>query len=472
MGMGMIDGHPGLDTLRVERHRGEPGGHEIFLVNDLGLRIVPLPASGTVVVGRGFGADIRVADAGMSRSHLRIHVGPPFGVEDLHSVNGTALGGRRLPPGKLHPLAPGEAVVAGTTMLLIRGLAGRAPAGRADDPRPEPIVSDNLRPVLALADRAAASMISVLLLGETGVGKDVLAERIHCASPRASGLLLRLNCAAFSPTLLASELFGHEKGAFTGAISPQPGLLQSASGGTVFLDEVGDLPLELQAKLLLVLERREVLPVGAVRPRPLDVRFLSATNRDLPRDIAAGRFRRDLYFRLNGITIEVPPLRARVAEIAELARCFARSAARSLGTAAPELSSEALARLRDHSWPGNVRELRTVIERAVLLGCGEVIGANDIVFAGGGHRPVPAAGATAESAGEDERGDERGDEPANEPANEADRPPERQRITETLARCGGNQTRAAKLLGMSRNTLIARIEKYGLVRPLMPRRLS
>jgi transcriptional regulator with AAA-type ATPase domain len=447
--------HPTEDTIRADCRDIEPCGHALFLVNDLGLRIAPLPASGSMVVGRGSDADIRVADANMSRRHVRIHIGASFGIEDLHSANGTEIGGCWLSPGEPHTLAPGQAIIAGTTTMVIRGHADRAPASGVDGPQLEPIVSDRLRPALALADRAAASMISVLLLGETGVGKDVLAERIHRTSPRADGPFLRLNCAAFSPTLLASELFGHEKGAFTGATSPQPGLLQSANGGTVFLDEVGDLPLELQAKLLLVLERREVLPVGAVRPRPLDVRFLSATNRDMPGDVEAGGFRRDLYFRLNGITIEVPPLRDRAAEIEGLARCFARSAAHSLGTAAPELSSETVAKLRDYRWPGNVRELRTVIERAVLLGCGEVIGVQDIVFAAETHRPRPAAVAV-ESAGD---GDDDG-------------PTERQQIRETLAQCGGNQTRAAKRLGMSRNTLIARIEKYGLARPLMPRRAS
>jgi len=290
----------------------------------------------------------------------------------------------------------------------------------------------------------------VLLLGETGVGKDVLAERIHHASPRASGPFLRLNCATFSPTLLASELFGHEKGSFTGANAPQVGLLQSANGGTVFLDEVGDLPTELQAKLLVVLERREVLPVGAVRPRRLDVRFISATNRDLPRAAADGVFRRDLYYRLNGLTIEVPPLRARICEIEPLARRFACDAARSIGRDMPELSAEVLGMLRAHSWPGNVRELRTVIERAVLLGAGGELRPHDIAFAG-----VP--------------GPQRPNVHEYDTGIDVEGLAERQHIIAALARCGGNQSRAAKLLGISRNTLISRIEKFGLARPLSPR---
>jgi transcriptional regulator with PAS, ATPase and Fis domain len=393
----------------------------------------------------------------MSRLHARIHIGPPFRIEDLESANGTAVGGTSLPPGEQHPFAPDDAITAGATTMLIRAHTSGVPVSVVEGPRVEPIVSDSFRPMLELADRAAPSMISVLLLGETGVGKDVLAERIHRASPRAKGPFLRLNCAAFSPTLLASELFGHEKGAFTGATFSQPGLLQSANGGTVFLDEVGDLPLELQAKLLFVLERREVMPVGAVRPRQLDVRFLSATNRDLPKDVEAGAFRRDLYFRLNGITIAVPPLRARVPEIEGLARLFAYEAARSIGRATPELTDEALAVLRGHSWPGNVRELRTVIERAVLLGSEGVVQPQDIALAVGAALPrAVTAQMPAQAAG----------------VNDGEGPTEQQQIRETLALCGGNQSRAAKLLGISRNTLIARIGKYGLARPLSPRNSS
>jgi len=277
--------------------------------------------------------------------------------------------------------------------------------------------------------------------------------RIHHASPRASGPFLRLNCAAFSPSLLASELFGHEKGSFTGATSSQLGLLQSANGGTVLLDEVGDLPAELQAKLLLVLERREVLPVGAVRPRQLDVRFISATNRDLPAEVAAGRFRSDLYFRLNGITIEVPPLRARVSEIEGLARRFACEAARSIGRGAPELTDEVLAMLRAHSWPGNVRELRAVIARAVLLGPGGTVRPQDVALVGTALPYAPA-------------------EPGHATAPGVGAATERQQIVAVLARCGGNQSRAARMLGISRNTLIARIAKYGLARPLARRGAS
>jgi DNA-binding NtrC family response regulator len=450
--------HRSQDTIRDARHvEVSPCGYGLFLVNDSGIRVIPLPAAGALIVGRGREADVRVADLRMSRQHVRIHVGSSFRAEDLHSANGTAVAGLPVAAGASCAFRPGDAITAGSTTMLIRGHAANlvaAPdsAGPSRGKRPHPAdsaaiepVGDAMRAVLALADRTAASMLSVLLLGETGVGKDVLAERIHRASPRATGPLLRLNCAALSPTLLASELFGHEKGAFTGATSAQPGLLQSASGGTVFFDEVGDLPLDLQARLLLVLERREVLPVGAVRPRPIDVRFLSATNHQLQEDVAAGTFRRDLYHRLNGVTIEVPPLRARVNEIEGLARRFADDAARSMGRSPPAIDDAVLAALRAYPWPGNIRELRTVIDRAVLLGSGGAVGLQDIA-------PVGTLGMAPGLEDIAEIGD-----------------PEKREIAEILARCGGNQSRAAKLLGMSRNTLIARIEKHGLARPLLRR---
>jgi two-component system response regulator AtoC len=427
--------------------------YTLCLVNDSGPLIVPLPASGSVVIGRGVDSDVRVVDTRMSRQHARIHVGTSFFIEDLYSTNGTFVDGRRLSPGEQRAFQPGDGITLGATTALIYSRTRHVALRLASGPTVEPIASDIMKPVLAIADRTAASMVSVLLLGETGVGKDVLAERIHRASLRAGGPFLRLNCAAFSPALLASELFGHEKGAFTGANSARPGLLQSARGGTVFLDEVGDLPVELQAKLLLVLERREVLPVGAVVPRQLDVRFISATNRNLPRDIEAGVFRRDLYYRLNGITIEVPPLRERLAEIEPLAQLFVREAARSIGRAAPTLSSEVLDMLRVHPWPGNIRELRAVMERAVLLGADDVVRVQDIVLASPPTLDTPAAPVLARAI----------------TADDDDSAAERQHIVEMLAQCGGNQSRAAKRLGMSRNTLIARIEKYGLARPLSPR---
>jgi DNA-binding NtrC family response regulator len=441
--------HEVQDTVRDARHVGLPRRYALVILGDWGLRVVPLPPTGSVVIGRGIEADVRVSDVRISRQHARVHIGSSLRIEDLHSANGTVVAGRRLAAGRSRAFEPGEAIAVGDTTLLVRSESAAPLAEGSSDGSDEPEVGEAMRAVLDLADRASASMLSVLLLGETGVGKDILADRIHKGSPRASGPLLRLNCAALSPALLASELFGHEKGAFTGATCAQPGLLQSASGGTVFFDEVGELPLELQTKLLLVLERREVLPVGAVRPRPIDVRFVSATNRRLSEAVDEGAFRRDLYYRLNGVAIEVPPLRARPTEIEGLAARFAHEAARSIGRAAPAIFDDALAALRAYAWPGNIRELRTVIERAVLLGPDGAIGLGAIA------PMIACASRPAQGVA---------------PASTAELT-EEQGIIDALAQCGGNQSRAAKMLGISRNTLIARIDRYGLARPLAPRRM-
>jgi DNA-binding NtrC family response regulator len=241
--------------------------------------------------------------------------------------------------------------------------------------------------------------------------------------------------------LIEAELFGHERGAFSGADRARAGFIESAAGGTVLLDEVGELPLPVQAKLLRVLEDHQITRVGASSSRRVDVRFLAATNRDVEGEVAAGRFRRDLYFRLSGVVLEIPPLRARPAEIVPLAETFAREAAERQGRRPPRLAEATAAVLRAHSWPGNVRELRNVIERALLLADGDTIEPAHL----------PAALSTAR--------------PALDGTLSADLAElERRRIVEALERCGGNQTRAAALLGMPRRTLVKRLSEYGIRR--------
>ena len=306
----------------------------------------------------------------------------------------------------------------------------------------DPVVIDPaMRRLFDLAARVAHGGISVLLLGETGTGKEVLAEYIHQRSPRAAGPLVRLNCAALTDSLIDSELFGHERGAFTGAMRERRGLLESAHGGTALLDEIGELPPPAQAKLLRVLEAGQVLRVGASIPQPLDVRFVAATNRDLDADVVAGRFRRDLYFRLAGAILAIPPLRERRGEIEALARRFAADAAARLGRPAPRIAGAALAALRARAWEGNVRELRNVIERAVLLADGGEIDLH--------HLPSGAAAPAL-------RADRLADQLAAI---------ERDRILAAIQACGGNQTRAAEALGMPRRTLIKRLDHYGVERP-------
>jgi DNA-binding NtrC family response regulator len=306
-----------------------------------------------------------------------------------------------------------------------------------------------MRQLHRMIDRVAASNASVLILGETGVGKELVAEAVHARSKRRERQLLRLNCAALSDSLIESELFGHEKGAFSGAVAAKPGLLETADGGTVFLDEVGELPLSTQVKLLRVLEEKKVRRVGGVEARAIDVRLVSATNRDLEREIEGGRFRMDLFYRLNGISIVIPPLRERVEELRPLAELFAGNAARQLeGRRAPRFSAGALSALAAYSWPGNVRELRNVIERAVILAEGDEIGVEHLPLdkmAAVVKRPdVAAAGG----------GSIKSDIEALE----------RRRILEALEESGGVQAKAAKLLGWSRGTFLARMDAYKIPR--------
>jgi transcriptional regulator with GAF, ATPase, and Fis domain len=324
--------------------------------------------------------------------------------------------------------------------------------------------------IYALLERVAAGELPVLLLGETGVGKEVAAKWVHARSTRAHAPFLALNCAAFSPSLLESELFGHEKGAFTGANSTKVGLLEAADRGTLFLDEVGEMPAGVQAAFLRVLEERAVLRVGATRARPIDVRIVAATNRSLEAEVAAGRFRKDLYFRLNGISVELPPLRARPSEILPLALALLHQRARSPGV----FTARAEAAMLAYAWPGNVRELRNVVERAALLaGDARVPIEIDVEHLGLPAEP-PAADARAPRSSEPPRLSRRTLPPSRESASAGPSPRalrdqleslERERIVQALEAHGGNQTRAAAALGMPRRTFVARLDVYGIARP-------
>jgi two-component system, NtrC family, response regulator AtoC len=354
-------------------------------------------------------------------------------IERLERVHARARIGIAFHPE--HGISADELIAAASASLRGGGRSAR-----------EVVITDvAMRELHRIVDRVAQGSVPVLLLGETGVGKEVVAEAIHRSSRRKSSVFLRLNCAALSDSLVESELFGYEKGAFTGADRAKPGLLESAFGGTLFLDEIGELPLSTQAKLLRAVEQREVLRVGALQPVPIDVRFVSATNRDLEREIEAGRFRRDLYYRLNTVALSIPPLRERPSEIEPLAHVFLERAANELGLEPiPLLMPATLDLLRGYAWPGNIRELRNVIDRAVLLADSEAI------------EPIHLPFEKISTEWPD-----RAPKLELTPAEEA----QRARIIAALEQCAGNQTRAAEVLGVARQTLTKWLVRYGVPRP-------
>ncbi|MBX3234373.1 MAG: sigma 54-interacting transcriptional regulator [Labilithrix sp.] len=416
------------------RGSGASEGLELVVFDGGSLRRLALPPRGEVTVGRGDEADLRVEEPSVSRVHARFRGGKEPTVEDLGSSNGTRVAGVALEAHVPHAIAADLVVVIGDLQVVVR--ERRAP----NAPPPASLPQGSMSAVHRLVDLVAPSDLAVLVLGETGVGKEVIAHRIHERSKRKDGPLLFLNCAALPEQTLESELFGHEKGAFTGAAASKPGLLESADGGTVVLDEVGEMPLPVQAKLLRALDAGEITRLGAVKPRKIDVRVVAATNRDLGAMVEEGTFRADLLYRLDGMTIHVPPLRDRREEIRGLTEKFAGAVA---------VSEAALKKLEAHTWPGNVRELKKVVERAAVLAAGGAIDADHIVLRSAS---VAAASASAPLKTAAPLRDER------ERA-------EIEAIQEALASCNGNQTRAAEKLGIARRTLIEKLDRYGLPRP-------
>ena len=300
-----------------------------------------------------------------------------------------------------------------------------------------------MRALFELARRAAKSDVTVLLTGETGSGKEVAAAEIHRASARAAGPYVRINCASIPETLLESELFGHEKGAFTGADKRRIGFIERAHGGTLLFDEIGELPLGMQAKLLRVLEERRVLRVGGTEEVDVDLRFVAATNRDLEREVERGAFRQDLFFRLSAMTLRVPPLRERPRDLPLLAEHFAQRAAQAAGRPAVQLTEGFLQALARYPWPGNVRELKNVVERAVILAGGAELTVRELP-----ERLALLAPATAAS--------------PLAPMRERLDGLERQALQEALNAVGGNRTHAARRLGISRRALLYKLKKYNL----------
>ncbi len=370
------------------------------------LLITAYPSLDTAVRGMKLGA--------------RDYIGKPFSPDELRLVIRRALDEDEL------RRAHGE---------LTRRLAYGSMLG-------ESAVMQQLRQTI---DKVAPSDATVLITGESGTGKELVARALHFAGKRASRAFTPVNCGALVGTLLDSELFGHVRGAFTGADTAKRGLFVAADGGTLFLDEIGELPIELQPKLLRALQDGEVKPVGGTQALRVDARVVAATNRTLEEGVKTGTFREDLYYRLAVITIEVPPLRARPGDIAPLARHFAEQAAIRAERSRPGLTDAAIAHLMAHSWPGNVRELENTIERAVILSSGDVLDVADVA-------PSTARPAVATTGLTTFTGDH---VPTLDEL-------ERTHILRVLELCDGQKTRAAGLLGINRTTLWKKLRQYGI----------
>jgi DNA-binding NtrC family response regulator len=298
--------------------------------------------------------------------------------------------------------------------------------------------SPAMQAVFDLARTAARSNSTILILGESGTGKELLARAMHAESPRSGAPFVAVSCAALTETLLESELFGHEKGAFTGAAARRKGKFEMAQGGTLFLDEIGDITQKLQLDLLRVLEDRKFFRVGGNESVSVDVRIIAATNRDLHKAVADGSFREDLFYRLNVIPVNLPPLRERLADLPLLVDHFLEQLGAEMNRRVDEVSSEAMAALMAHAWPGNVRELRNVLERAVVVATGRVIEASDL----GLRKPADQGFESPGMASLDDV--------------------EKHHIGKVLAESGGNISHAARILGIDRATLYNKMKKYQL----------
>ncbi len=317
--------------------------------------------------------------------------------------------------------------------------------------------SSQMKRLLELADQVAGSEASVLITGESGTGKEVIARYIHRKSKRAGNNFISVNCAAIPEALLESELFGHEKGAFTGAVARRIGKFEEANNGTMLLDEISEMDSRLQAKLLRALQEHEIDRVGSTRPVKINIRVIATSNRDLQQETKKGTFREDLYFRLNVISIHLPPLRERREDIEPIAKHFVAKYSKANGVPERKLSAAALDKLMRYSWPGNVRELENIIHRSVLLATGADIGADAITLSASAQEPGPLL-APGAAAAESEAN-------KNELVGRTVESVERELILDTLNYCLGNRTHAANILGISIRTLRNKLKQYGDDKP-------
>ncbi len=394
---------------------------------------------------RGAGADLVLCHVGhdvgaLIRAMAGERIACPVVACGPEEASAEAVAAVRAGASDFLPLPPDADLIA----AMLEAAAGHGAREAAPVARDPAMIA-----VMARAAQVARAEASVLITGESGTGKEVLARHIHATSRRATGAFVALNCAALPEALLESELFGHEKGAFSGAVAMRKGKFEQADGGTLLLDEIGEMDGRLQAKLLRAIQEREIDRLGGTRPVRVDVRILAATNRDLAAEVRAGRFREDLYFRLDVVRLRLPALRERPVDILPLAELFARRYADTNGVARRAFTPAARAALMAHAWPGNVRELENAIHRAVLLSEGAEIGPEAIELTTSTQAAAPVAVAPVGAAGAVEALVGRKVEEV-----------ERDLIIGTLSHCLGNRTRAAEILGISIRALRNKIQDY------------
>jgi DNA-binding NtrC family response regulator len=433
-----VSNSKGPSTVAMKTTRGAYSAARIVITPKEGPERSLVLGVPHVRIGAGAPNDVVLEDPHASRFHCELRrTDEGWLLRDLGSLNGTRVGDVAIKEGVLQP---GAVISVGATK--IRFLADE---GNLDEVVASPqqrfgaVVGKSLRmrEVFAVLERISPTDLTVLIGGETGSGKDVIARAIHAESSRAKKPFVVFDCAAVAPNLIESELFGHVKGAFTGAMESRDGAFVRADGGTLFLDEIGELSLDLQPKLLRALEQRTVRPVGGGKEIPVDVRIIAATHRNLEQAVRDGKMRQDLFFRLSVVTVQVPALRHRAEDLPLLVEAVLLQLDKPLG-----IAPETMQILERYDWPGNVRELRNVIESAAAVCDSEQIEARHLMFFKPRRRDptmekLPLAGKTLESL-------------------------ERAAIVQTLEQCGGNKTRAARALGISPSTLYEKVKKYSL----------
>ena len=383
--------------------------------------------------------DLTVTDTTVSRSHAAVEEkSDGYVIRDLDSTNGTFLDGVRV---REAFLAPGSVIRLGETEIVFSPLEERIEVPKSEASSFGELIggSSPMQEVYGILERVSGTDVTVLIEGETGTGKELAAKALHSHSKRAQGPFVVFDCGAVAPNLIESELFGHEKGAFTDAARLRQGVFELADNGTIFLDEIGELSLELQPKLLRALDQREAKRVGSDKPVSFNVRVIAATNRDLEQEVKAGRFREDLFYRLSVVRLAMPPLRKRKEDIETIASHLLAGISKEIGKKVTGLSSEAGNALAAYSWPGNVRELRNILGRAAALSSGDRIEARDL-FLTQKKKTATMDGLSGKTLEEIEKA----------------------AIQATLKATNNNKTEAAKVLGIAYSTLYEKMKKYGM----------